>query len=135
MNIVVGYVMSPEGDAAIDAAVAEAKLRGGKLLVLHSSKGGHSESEEEVLAYREAGEKIEERLAADGVDFELHSYVLGNSPSEDIVRVAKETEAELIVIGIRHRSLVGKLVLGSNAQEILMDAPCAVLSVKAAAEQ
>jgi nucleotide-binding universal stress UspA family protein len=131
MNIVVGYVLSPEGDAALDAAIQEAKLRDGSLFVLHSSRGGHSESEEEVLAYRDAGEAIEERLQGEGLEFELHGYVLGNAPSEDIVRVAKEQGAELIVIGIRRRSRVGKLLLGSNAQEILMDAPCPVLAVKA----
>lgn len=131
MNIVVGYVMSPEGDAAMEAAIAEAKLRNGSLFVLHSSRGGHSESEQEILAYREAGEALEQRLSAEGLEFELHGYVLGNAPSEDIVRVAKEQGADLIVIGIRRRSRVGKLLLGSNAQEILMDAPCPVLAVKA----
>lgn len=132
MNIVVGYVMSPQGDAALDAAITEAKLRGGSLFVLHSSRGGHSESAEEVIAYREAGEAIEKRLSEEGLEFELHGYVLGNPPSEDVVRVARENDAELIVIGIRQRSRLGKLILGSTAQEILMDAPCPVLAVKAA---
>jgi len=44
--------------------------------------------------------------------------------------VANETDADLIVIGLRRRTPVGKLILGSNAQRILLDAPCAVLAVK-----
>jgi nucleotide-binding universal stress UspA family protein len=61
----------------------------------------------------------------------LREFVLGRSPSEDLVAFAEEVNAELLVIGIRRRSPVGKLVLGSNAQDILLRAECAVLAVKA----
>ena len=60
-----------------------------------------------------------------------HEYVRGNKPAEDIVTAAKIYEAELIVIGIRQRSATGKLLLGSNALDILHDAPVPVLCVKA----
>jgi nucleotide-binding universal stress UspA family protein len=53
-------------------------------------------------------------------------------PAEDLINVAEEVNADLIVIGLRRRSPVGKLILGSNAQRILLDAPCPVLAVKAA---
>jgi len=131
MSIVVGYVLSPEGDAALDAAIGEAKLRGLGLFVLHSSRGGYAESEEEILAYRAAGAAIRERLSHEGIEYEVHGYVLGNPPSRDVLRVAQDQNAELIVIGIRRRSRVGKLILGSTAMEILLDAPCPVLAVRA----
>jgi nucleotide-binding universal stress UspA family protein len=131
MSIVVGYVLSPEGDAALEAAIAEAKLRGLSLFVLHSSRGGSTESGDEVLAYRDAGQAIRELLSKEGVAYEIHRYVLGNPPSRDVLRVADEQNAELIVIGIRKRSRVGKLILGSTAMEILLDAPCPVLAVRA----
>ena len=51
--------------------------------------------------------------------------------AEDLVKVAEDTGAELIVIGLRRRTPVGKLILGSNAQRVLLDAPCPVLAVKA----
>lgn len=130
MTVVVGYVRSPEGDAAVDAAIAETRLRGGPLCVLHSSRGGTSEREDEVEAYHNAEEEVADRLTSEGIDFELHEVVVGNRPSEDLRRVALQKDADLIVIGIRRRSLVGKLLLGSNAQEILMEAPCPVLAVK-----
>ncbi len=53
-------------------------------------------------------------------------------PAEDLINVAGEVSADFIVIGLRRRSPVGKLILGSNAQRILLDAPCPVLAVKAA---
>ena len=61
----------------------------------------------------------------------MRQLVRGVEPAEDLVKVAEETSAELIVIGLRRRTPVGKLILGSNAQRILLDAPCAVLAVKA----
>ena len=36
----------------------------------------------------------------------------------------------MIVIGMRHRRPVGKLIMGSTAQRILLDAPCRVIAVK-----
>lgn len=60
----------------------------------------------------------------------LHDVARGQSPPEDVVQTVDENDAELVVIGIRRRTAVGKLVLGSNATEILMRAPCPVLAVK-----
>jgi nucleotide-binding universal stress UspA family protein len=66
-----------------------------------------------------------------GIKHQVRQLVRGLEPAEDLVAVAVESEADLIVIGLRRRSPVGKLILGSNAQRILLDAPCAVLAVKA----
>jgi len=55
----------------------------------------------------------------------------GLEASENLLAIAEEVDAELIVIGLRRRTPVGKLILGSNAQRILLDAQCPVLAVKA----
>ena len=106
-------------------------LRNAELVVVHSMEGGDKEDAEEVLEYREELERVEERLTELGVTHEIHEFVRGQTPSEDLVQCASDLEAELIVIGLRKRSTVGKLLLGSNAQEILLDAKCPVLAVKA----
>lgn len=131
MKIVVGYLISPAGEAALDAAVEEARLRGADLLIMQSSKGGPHESLEETEAIRVAQERIETRLTGEGIRFELRYYVRGNDPAEDILQVAEDEDAGLIVIGLRQRSRTGKMLLGSNAHDILMHAPCPVLSVRA----
>ena len=131
MNIVVGFIRSPEGRAALDRAIVEARLRNARLVVVHSAKGGSHTDADEVLAYRAELEEIGARLAHEGIDHEMRELIQGNTPTEDLVEVAKQTDAEMIVIGIRRRSAVGKLILGSNAQEILLDADCPVLAVKA----
>lgn len=131
MKVVVGYIRSAEGRAALDAAVAEARLRDAELLVLHSMRGGTRDEERETLAYAEELERVRERLAAEGIRHEVRELVRGMSPAEDLVDIANREQADLIVIGLRRRSPVGKLVLGSNAQDILLRADCPVLAVKA----
>lgn len=130
-KIVVGFIRSPEGEAALKTAIDEAKLRSAQLIVVHSMYGGRREDETEVLAYRQELEAVDKQLTADGVDHRMHEYVRGLSPSEDLTRTAKEEDADLIVIGLRRRTPTGKFLLGSNAQEILLDADCPVLAVKA----
>jgi nucleotide-binding universal stress UspA family protein len=132
-TIVVGYVLTAEGKAALDWAINEARRDVARLVVIHSARGGDHDKDEDVIAYREAGERIENRLRDEGItDFRLAGLVLGNRPVEDIVDVAKSEEADLIVIGVRRRSSLGKLILGSNAQAIIMEAPCPVLTVRVA---
>ena len=70
-------------------------------------------------------------LLRSGVDHEVRQLVRGLEPAEDLIAVAEEIGADFIVIGLRRRTPVGKLILGSNAQRILLDAPCPVLAVKA----
>lgn len=131
MRIVVGFVKSAPGKAALDRAIEEAQLRQATLVVVHSMEGGDKEGAEEVLAYREELEEVERRLRDLDLPNEIHEFVRGQTPSEDLIQCARDVEADLIVIGLRRRSPVGKLLLGSNAQEILLDAECPVLAVKA----
>jgi len=58
-KIVVGFIRSPEGEAALNKAIDEAKLRDAQLIVVHSMYGGKREDETEVLAYRQELEAVE----------------------------------------------------------------------------
>ena len=130
MTIVVGYVATDEGRAALARAVAEARLRDTRLLVVDSARpGGRPESGAERR--QEALAEVRAALEGTGVDHEVHPRSDTGDPAADIIGVAAETGASLIVIGLRRRTPVGKLILGSNAQRILLEAPCPVLAVKA----
>lgn len=131
MSIVVGYVATKEGRAALRAASAEARLRNSRLVVINSNRGGKDLDREEAARYEAELDSVRRTLDDAGVEHEVRQLVRGVEPAEDLVKVAEETSAELIVIGLRRRTPVGKLILGSNAQRILLDAPCAVLAVKA----
>lgn len=130
-TIIVGYVPKPEGRAAINRAAAEAKLRNSTMIVVNSAKGGREFDTEESRRIEEAMSSIRAELEQAGIGFEVRQLVRGMDVAEDLIAVAEETGAEMIVIGLRRRSPVGKLILGSNAQTILLDAPCPVLAVKA----
>jgi nucleotide-binding universal stress UspA family protein len=116
--IVVGYSAKPEGRAALKRALSEARLRGAALVVVDTSP--------EVEASDLAAE-----LATSGVTYEIRAPVDVDDSAEELIRIAETTEADFIVIGLRRRSPVGKLLLGSNAQRVLLDAACPVLAVKA----
>lgn len=128
MAIIVGYVPTPEGVAALEGAIEEAKLRRQRLVVVNSSRG------ESLVDKRFASgtewESVEHRLAESGVEHELTQVVESKEAGDQIIKLAHELNAELIVIGLRRRTPVGKLLLGSQAQTILLQADCPVLAVK-----
>src|SRR4051794_18687885 len=130
-TIVVGYVPKPEGRAALRRAAEEAQLRGAGLVVVNSHRGGREFDREDALDSEADLDEIRRELDAAGVRHEIRQLVRGLDPADDLVNVAVEVGAEIIVIGLRRRSPVGKLILGSNAQRVLLDAPCPVLAVKA----
>jgi len=129
--IVVGYIPSPEGIAAFERAKDEALLRSEPLIVVNTGQDGNYASP--VFASPEDIDAIQAELNAGGISHEMLQPTSGRTAAEEILRVAEEQQAGLIVIGLRRRSPVGKLLLGSTAQQVLLDAPCAVLAVKAKA--
>jgi nucleotide-binding universal stress UspA family protein len=131
MPVVVGYILTPEGRAALAAAEQEARRRRTSLVVVHSSRGGAGEDAEQVLAVRDELEAVRQRLSGDDLAVDVRDLALGREPVDDLLAVAAEVQADVIVIGLRRRSPVGKLIMGSNSQHILLTADCPVLAVKA----
>ncbi len=126
--IVVGYSADPFGRAALEHGIAEAKLRGTTLLVINSTSG-----EAYVDAgFAQSGGDPRRRASIShecGVEFELTQPV-GVDTAEELLKAMDRDDAELLVIGIRHRSPVGKLLLGSVSQQLLLECPKPVLAVK-----
>lgn len=131
MAIVVGYIPTPEGRAALARAAKESLLRQLPLVVVDSHRGGRSFGAEDAVRLEREMNDVRSRLDAAGVQHEVRTLVRDNEPTEDLLEVAEEVGAELLVIGLRRRSPVGKLLLGSNAQSILLRAECPVLAVRA----
>ena len=134
-TIVVGYVPKPEGRAALRRAAEEAKLRGMRLVVVNSHRGGREFDRDDAIESESQLEEVRSTLQTAGVEHEVRQLVRGLDPADDLVNVANEVGADIIVIGLRRRSPVGKLILGSNAQRVLLDAPCHVLAVKASEDE
>ncbi|MEV0284422.1 MULTISPECIES: universal stress protein [unclassified Kribbella] len=128
MAIIVGYVPTQEGVAALESAIEEAKIRDQRLVVVNSSRG--EALVDKRYASHDQWDSVEHRLAESGVEHELKQLVDGKDAADQILTLAHELNAELIVIGLRRRSPVGKLLMGSQAQTILLQSDCPVLAVK-----
>ena len=128
MTVLVGYVPNSFGETALTAAVEESRRRGERLLVVNMSR------DDVLVDARRAGEdqlaRVGRDLAELGTAFEVRQIEEGNDAAEALLQVAEEEKVSVLVIGLRHRSPVGKLLLGSVAQRVLLDAPCPVLAVK-----
>jgi len=135
VSVVVGYVPTKEGRAALRRASEESLLRRTKLVVINSSRGGKDFDAGEARRFEAELAAVQGQLDEAGVEHEVRQLVRGNEPAHDLIEVAEEIKAGFIVIGLRRRTPVGKLILGSNAQRILLDASCPVLAVKAGAEE
>lgn len=133
MRIAIAYVQSPDGRAALEAAVRETKAHDGELLVVHSKRPSTQAETRDPVDYDEELAHVSARLAKEGIRYRIDDLMQGDKPVDDLLRVARDENVDLLVIGLRRRTAVGKLVLGSTAQEILLKAECPVLAVKAAA--
>lgn len=128
MNIVVGYVATPEGLAAIDYAVGVASQNGDRIVVVNSGISGNDAHP--VFASAADWDALDARLTSLGIDHDMRQPPAAKTPADEILAAAKDVDAGMIVIGLRRRSPVGKLLLGSSSQQVLLEADCPVVAVK-----
>jgi len=129
MTILVAYVPRPEGQAALDKGLEIARRRNEHLLVVNASPGGNTEDPSALDV--EAFERVERLLNDSGLNAELKQFVRGKSAVEEIQALTETLPVSVLIIGLRKRSPVGKLIMGSVAQELLLSVNCPVLAVKA----
>lgn len=130
MKILVAYDGSSASKEALRLARTHAKAFNGKVFVLTSMVKGEEKHLPDI-------EKAERDLAfaqsmfdKENIPCETHLLIRGLSPGEDIVQFAKEQGVDEIIVGIEKKSRVGKFVFGSNAQYVILEAPCPVVAVK-----
>jgi nucleotide-binding universal stress UspA family protein len=131
VSVVVGYVPDATGYLAVTEAVRQAQWRGTDVVVVNAvDASGYARP---TAADEQDLDALAARLTADGVAHGIRHLDVGTARAgEAILAVAGEVFAELIVVGIHRRSPVGKALLGSTAQRVLLDAPCPVLAVRGA---
>jgi nucleotide-binding universal stress UspA family protein len=140
MKIVVGYSVTAEGSAALERAIEEASVRGADLHlvrvapgIMTENPGRAREADERMREARAELVPVQQRIEDAGVRavVQVIASESSDSPAESLLQYVHREEADLLVIGLRRRSRVGKLVLGSTAQDLLLSAECPVLAVKA----
>jgi nucleotide-binding universal stress UspA family protein len=129
MTVLVAYVPRPEGQAALDKGIEIAKERGERLVVVNASPGGNAV--DPSLADTLDVERVEKLLRESGIDAQFKQFVRGKEAVDEIEALVESLPVSLLVIGLRKRSPVGKLIMGSVAQDILLSVSCPVLAVKA----
>ena len=127
--VVAAYSADDYGRAAVEHGEVIARTAGARLVVVNATRGdslvdARYAHEDEIAALRD-------RLVADGLDVEIRRDVVPDV-AEAVLDAAEACSADVIVVGVRHRTPVGKLLLGSVAQRVILDAPCPVLAVKPA---
>jgi nucleotide-binding universal stress UspA family protein len=130
MTVLIGYVPTPVGEAALEAGLAEAAAHGEDAVVLNSPRRGST------VDARLVGPEDEARIVAAAAALGVTASVDHADHGADIVdafsTAVERTGARLVVIGLRRRSPVGKLVMGSDAQRLLLELDAPVLAVKPA---
>jgi len=129
MVVLVAYVPRPEGQAALDKGIEFARERNAGLIVVNATPGGAGD--DPARADVQDVERVENILANSGLKAEFKQFVRGKNAVDEIAELVHAQQVSLLVIGLRKRSAVGKLILGSMAQEILLNIPCPILAVKA----
>ena len=130
MTVLLAYVPTPEGDAALAAAIEETRRRATGAVVVHAPRPADAASSpysvEQVL------DAVVERFTEAGLAAEIREVPGGADLADTLIDVARQIGAEVVVIGLRRRTPVGKLVLGSTSSRLLLGLDCPVLAVKAA---
>ena len=130
MKILVGYDGTNSAREALKLAKSQAKAFGASVEVVTSMQKG-TESERKDIEQAERGLEYSRALLEDGgIECNTHLLIRGLSAGEDLVEFANENRIDQIVVGVKRRSKVGKLLLGSTAQYVILQAQCPVVTVK-----
>jgi nucleotide-binding universal stress UspA family protein len=130
MNIMVGYDRSNVAKEALVLVKKHAKAFDAKVYLLTALAQGPDLQLEDIQKAEHELERLRISFKEDGIACETHAIISSLSAGEDLVQFAQENGIDEIVIGVRRRSKVGKLLFGSNAQYIILQATCPVVTVK-----
>lgn len=128
MKILVGYDGSRSSKEALKLAIKHALAFFATVDVVTSMEKGEEVEDEEKALLGLAG--VKSAVVEKGINCNTHLLIRGRSPGEDLVEFAADNKIDEIIVGVKKRSKVGKLLLGSTAQFVILEAGCPVVSVK-----
>lgn len=130
MKILICFDESKASIAALNLAGKFAKAFNAELFIITSMVGGGDDTAKEIKRVEENLNQLKRRFEDNGASCKVHLLIRGLSPGEDIVQFASENDIDQIFIGIEKKSKVGKLLFGSTAQYVILEASCPVITVK-----
>jgi nucleotide-binding universal stress UspA family protein len=130
VTVLIGYIHTPEGDAALMVALEEARRRSTGAIVVNVTRP--VAEVDSPLSAEQGLDAVAALFEASGVDVVVRQLPASANVADDILALVAETRPEVVVIGLRRRTAVGMLLVGSTSQRILLGVDCPVLAVKAA---
>ncbi len=131
MKILVGYDGSNVAKEALMVALKHARtFAGSEVYVVTSMAGGPEVSRQEFERAEGELRYTQSVFIKDKIPCTTRLLVRGMTPGEDLVHFIEENGIDEVIIGVRRRSKVGKLLFGSTAQKVILDAKCPVVTVK-----
>jgi nucleotide-binding universal stress UspA family protein len=130
MKILVGYDGSAPSRNALGLSIDYARTFKAQVLIVTSLVGGTVTNGDKTHFAEEEFESLRRRFDAEGIACHTELLVRGLTPGEDIVQYAEESGVDQIIIGVKKRSKTSKLLFGSNAQYVILNASCPVVTVK-----
>jgi nucleotide-binding universal stress UspA family protein len=130
MKILVGYDGTNSAKDALKLAKSHAKAFGASLEVVTSMQTGTEADRKEIEQAERGLDYAKTLFKEDDIACNTHLLIRGLSAGEDLVEFAKENQVGEIIVGVKRRSKVGKLLMGSTAQYVVLKADCPVVTVK-----
>lgn len=132
IKIMVCYNESSAAQRALDYARKRAKENDAELWVVYSLQAEDGTAHlygVEIEQAKKCLETASDSLAQEGIAHQTHLSLRGLTAGEDLVLFAEEKDIDEVVVGIHKHSRLGKLLLGSVAQYVILHSPCPVISI------
>ena len=130
MNFLVGYDNSKATINALETAKKYGLAFNAKIHILTSTPYGPELETAEYEETKATLERLKNDFRAEGIACETHMITRSLSPGEDLIDFAKHHAIDKIIIGTKKKSKIGKLLMGSTAQYVVLEAECPVVVVK-----
>ncbi len=131
MKLIVGYKHGTnQAENLLELASKRAQLFNATVLIVTVMSEGMEKDQDLIIQAETALEKAKIHFDNKEIPCETHLLIRGIDSGDDLVNFAKETQADEIIIGVKNRTKVGKLLLGSTAQGVVLNAPCPVVTMK-----
>lgn len=130
MKILVAYNDLGIENNILTVALRHAKAFNAEVDVLTSLEEGTESDIKNIASAEKSLEKVKKYFEKEKISCKTHLLIRGVTPGEDLVSFAKDNAIDEIIIGVKRRSKVGKLLFGSNAQYVILQASCPVVTVK-----
>lgn len=136
-TILVPTDLEGASNAGLEKAAQLARESAGRIIAVHvmsSASIDVADVPHQAQPLREQAESrarstIEALLTEHAENVPSDMHVVFGTPADEIRRIAADTSADLTVITVKNRSRIGKMLLGSQAQEIILSSDIPVLCV------